>query len=304
MTDYRYRLFGLTIASEFELPELASAPPSDTADVMITFDPPQPAERLSDEPTAIDGGFEIAVEGVARFAITGGDSIRVALDPSAQAANVRLFLLGSAFGMLLHQRDLLPLHANAVAIDGRAFAFLGRSGTGKSTLAAWFHDRGYAVVTDDVCVVRSDRLGRPSVSSGLPRLRLWRDALERSGRDPARFAASYSGDPDYDKFDIQFTPASSQALELAGIVQLGSGEPPGLSRLVGLAGVEALIANTYRGAYIGVLGRQRVHWQACVNLAASIPLFALGRVRGFEQLPAEIDAIVEWARDMRLDTRR
>ena len=71
-------------------------------------------------------------------------------------SNVRLFLLGSAMGALLHQRGLLPLHTNAVEVGGRAFAFMGKSGAGKSTLAAWFHDRGFRIVADDVCVVGFD----------------------------------------------------------------------------------------------------------------------------------------------------
>ena len=74
-------------------------------------------------------------------------------------ANIRLYLLGSAMGVLLHQRGLLPLHANAVEIDGKAFAFMGASGSGKSTLAAWFHDHGYRIIADDVCAVRFETEG-------------------------------------------------------------------------------------------------------------------------------------------------
>ena len=48
--------------------------------------------------------------------------------PGASSRNVRVFLLGSAFGALLHQRGLLPLHANAVEVDGRAVATLIRFG--------------------------------------------------------------------------------------------------------------------------------------------------------------------------------
>ena len=59
-------------------------------------------------------------------------------------------------GAALHQRGILPLHANAVEIDHRAVAFMGASGAGKSTLAAWFHDQGYPILADDVCVIRAD----------------------------------------------------------------------------------------------------------------------------------------------------
>ena len=292
---FRYRLFGLTIASELELAELAVAPPDAMADVTIALDDAGPVGDLGQEPVPTDGGFVIQIAGVARYSVRGGAVIRVAPDPSAAPANVRLFLLGSAMGMLLHQRGLLPLHANAVEIDGRAFAFLGHSGAGKSTLAAWFYDRGHAVISDDVCVVRQDAGRAPTVSPGLPRLRLWRDALERSGRDPAAHPHSYSGDPDYDKFDVALCRATPDELPLAGVVLLRWGATAGILRLNGLSGVEVLSANTYRGAYVGLLGKQREHLQSCVHIAAAVPLFAIERTRGFERLPLEVDTLVRWA---------
>ena len=289
---FRYRLFGLTIASDLNLPELETTPPSDPADVHIASKPDAEIGETSADPEAIEGGFEICVGGVASYEIRGGNEIRVAAGPAAEPANVRLYLLGSAMGMLLHQRALLPLHANAVVIEGRAIAFLGRSGVGKSTLAAWFADRGFPVVSDDVCAVQFDGDGQPRLSPGLPRLRLWRDALERSGRSPDDHPPSYSGDPDYDKFDVALASALPQQVPLAAIVDLRWSDVSCLSRLEGLESVEALMANTYRGEFVALLGRQRAHLQSCVDLAAAVPVFALERIKGFDRLPGELDRLI------------
>lgn len=60
-------------------------------------------------------------------------------------------------------------------MDSGAVLFVGPVGTGKSTTAAVFHSRGYAVLSDDVCSVRiSD--GRCVLQPGRPRLRLCEDA--------------------------------------------------------------------------------------------------------------------------------
>ena len=300
----RYRLFGLTIASDFDLPELTIAAPNDAVDVHVVRDPDFAISDSGADPVEIEGGFAIRIAGVAAYEIRGGSEIRVAADPAAAPANVRLYLLGSAMGMLLHQRGLLPLHANAVVIDGRAIAFLGRSGAGKSTLAAAFHDRGFAVVSDDVCAVRFDERGSPTISPGLPRLRLWRDALIASGRDPADHAASYSGDPDYDKFDVAMRPAASDPLLLAGVIELRWGDEELLAPLTGLAGVEALIANTYRGGYVALLGHQHDHLQACVTVAATIPILALDRTPDLGMIPGHIDRFLEWERSLPTDTDR
>ena len=41
------------------------------------------------------------------------------------------------------EKDILPLHGSAVAINGKAYAFMGNSGAGKSTLASALINQGY-----------------------------------------------------------------------------------------------------------------------------------------------------------------
>ncbi len=63
---------------------------------------------------------------------------------------ILICLFGPIVGFVLHLRGTPCLHASAVVIDGRAVAFLGHSGAGKSTTAAAFVRRGFAALTDDV----------------------------------------------------------------------------------------------------------------------------------------------------------
>jgi hypothetical protein len=258
---FHYRLFGLNVESELELPELSPVEPSDEPDVRIgiTAAGPHP-------------GTLVAIDDVAKFYVEGGLHIRIVPEPAVPDRNVRLFLLGSAMGMLLHQRGLLPLHANAIEIDGKAVAFMGPSGAGKSTLAAWFHDRGYRVIADDVCVVDFTVDGHPTVFDGLPRLRLWRDALEDSGRRPEHFARSYSGDASYDKYDVPLRTIGGGPRTLAATYVLERGEPA-VIRLPGLESVESVFANTYRGHFLDHTGGHDLHMRACVKLVQSVPVF-------------------------------
>jgi len=57
--------------------------------------------------------------------------------------------MGSAMGALLHQRNILALHAGTIAVNGGSVIFCGPSGIGKSTLAAGFRRRGYPNVAGD-----------------------------------------------------------------------------------------------------------------------------------------------------------
>src|SRR3546814_4210439 len=49
-----------------------------------------------------------------------------------------------------------PIHANCVALDGRAILLMGNSGSGKSDLSLRLIDRGWSLVADDyVCLIPS-----------------------------------------------------------------------------------------------------------------------------------------------------
>ena len=74
--------------------------------------------------------------------LTDGNQIVFAPESEASAADVPIFIMGTVFGILLHQRQQIVLHASAVEVNGKAIIFCGPSGEGKSTLAAALAQRG------------------------------------------------------------------------------------------------------------------------------------------------------------------
>jgi hypothetical protein len=210
--------------------------------------------------------------------------------------NVRLFLLGSAMGLLLHQRGLFPLHANAVALEGRAMAVAGASGAGKSTLAAWFTHQGLQLVGDDVIALKSSPQGMVALP-GPPRIRLWRESLDAFGLRSDGLEPSYI-EADFDKWDlpVAMSDHAKEELPLAGVYVVEDGPEVSIGRLGGAAASEALFDHTYRGAYVEQVGGAAVHWRAVTTLAASIPIFRLQRPRDLTQLDALGHAVLEHAR--------
>ena len=211
---------------------------------------------------------------------------------------MRLFLLGSAFGALLHQRGLLPLHANAVEVDGKAVAFMGESGAGKSTLAAWFHDAGHRVLADDVCVIRFDEQQRPMACPGLPRLRLWQDAIDLSGRDASKYTRSYVGDHPFEKFDVPISPSASAtgALELGAVYLLDTGTSLQITRLEGVEAAEAIFAHTYRGGFLNAAAGHQAHWAASVRVIQTVPVFRLSRPFALGRMHADGNQVLAHVR--------
>jgi hypothetical protein len=274
-----YRLFGLRLRSAIALPELEPVLCDDADAVQI---------RLGRVPRTTDGaathwlaqttsGAVLTVAGVGRFCIRDGAEIIVDPDPAASARNVRLYLLGSAMGALLHQRHMLPLHANAVVLDAGAVAFLGASGAGKSTLAAAFHDRSRHVLSDDVCVVTEAGQG-VLAEPGVPRVRLWRDAVERSGRTIDAYERAFDS---LDKYTVGLDQArNSGAVRLRAVyllTRIDDGDGTAIRRLEGVEAIKALMENTYRGGFIPFVGDSRSHFEKCVRISQHVPIFCLVR---------------------------
>lgn len=271
--NHQYRLFGLNLSSEIELPELV---PSNSGfpDVAIR-------RGVVEEPACI------SIADVARFSVIGGVEIIVEAAPGVQERNVRLYLLGSAMGQLLHQRGLLPLHANALEVGGRVVAVLGPSGAGKSTLAAWLMTKGCRLLSDDVCVVRFHEAG-PAVYPGVPRLRLWGESLDVLGHPRAGLKRAYAGGDRWDKWDVPIASAlpAEDGLGLRALYLLDDGADIQIMPMAGASAVGAVSANTYRGDYLTEPSALQTHWRACVRLAAAVPVFRLQRPRDLTRLDA------------------
>ena len=82
---------------------------------------------------------------------------------------------------LLHQRELLVLHASAIATVRGAVILIGKTATGKSSLAAAFYQRGCAVLTDEICAFSPQPGGELYVLPGFPTLYLWANELKHLG---------------------------------------------------------------------------------------------------------------------------
>lgn len=293
---FRYELFGLSVLSAIDLPELhelhCDTLPAISIRVGVVASLPSGEEEA---PGLVTNGKRaiLTISGVARFEIVGGRQIIIDAVTEAPPANVRLFLLGSAMGILLHQRGIVPLHANAIDTGTGAIAFLGPSGAGKSTLAAAFHDQGFPILSDDVCALA--RLADHYFAMpGVPRLRLWRDALENSGRNADGCERVLDS---ADKFTVPTDRASDQQPRLLrAIFVLARGDPGEGGRLRELSGVSALqpiVENTYRGGALRLVGNSQAYFATCLELAQKVPVFEFRRPWDATRIPQDVALIVQ-----------
>ncbi|RYD67824.1 MAG: hypothetical protein EOP58_02220 [Sphingomonadales bacterium] len=301
---YDYELSLLHIRSEIELPEL---PPwrgdGLEPDVTIGFGP-VPATVA--DPKLVTTVLQIGGDGTARFHlkdvatyfIEGGRRITIDAEMPRDAPDIRLFLLGTVYGVLCHQRGLLPVHAAGVELDGRAVLLAGPSGVGKSTLAAAFWRRGFKLLSDDLTPLRLNE-GTVSALAGFRRVRLWRDSVDQfdwadEQLEPCRAKLEKFSRPIVSAF-------ATDPLKPSALFHLQRhAESAGGARLRPLRGGEAtqwLGRNIYRsGAMIGLYDEVAAMLRLS-QAAAGIPRhFLLSRPMRYDDLDTIIDQIVDAVR--------
>ncbi len=154
---------------------------------------------------------------IALYRIESGREILIRPAPGARVEDVRQYLYGVAMTAILYQRGESPIHAGAISVDGRAHLFCGESGAGKSTLMAQLRRHGVHVLCDDVGVLRQGPDDVVRFYHGVPRVKLWRDALAHFGIATAALQRDLSR---LDKFHLPLDAVAFDSLPLASVFAL------------------------------------------------------------------------------------
>jgi hypothetical protein len=289
-----YTAFGLTVASDLELPELLAIDrPAAPADVRIRLGTVDTAEELGDGVLRRTDAGELLSFADCRLLVREGREIVVDPSPEGTPAGVRWCLLGAGVNWLLAQRDALVVHASVVAIDGRAVAFVGPSGRGKSTTAAAFLAAGHDLLADDVAAVRlvdgADGLApRAELIPGFAAVKLTPEAVAAVGGALERAGDSPIAEKQF------YRPSSSDRtdpLPLAAVYVLDEGDAVGAEPVPAGAAVVELMRESHTVA----VHDERVAAGAVLTQAAAVagvvPVRRLVRPLTFESLPAVVDLV-------------
>jgi hypothetical protein len=292
MTDARfgYVVAGLAVASEIPLPGLIAgeADPA-AADVAIRAGgvPHElPGATASGPNWQLSGDrFAIEIPGIVRLLITGGREIVFELEAGVTLAEAAIFISGTGFGLLLHQRGSIVLHASAVRVGGGAVLFCGPSGAGKSTLAASLVGKGYDLVTDDFCAVTLRGDGSLRVQPDGRQLKLWQysiDRLELAGRRAAPVR------PQIEKYYVEPRAVSVEPLPLAALYVLSEARAnlaPGISAPNIVDRGLIVRRNAYRPAMVRHFAQTGLYFEAAVAIAQRAGVFELSRAMNFDRFP-------------------
>ena len=272
-----YRAHGLSIRSNLQLPEFYSGSDG-LADLIIEL------SAASDVGTTASlqeeqGAWCLTIPDVGRFRAIRGEHLLIQPDPAADQELLRLYVIGSGLGMLLHQRRDYILHAAAVIYNEMARVVVGEAGAGKSTLAAALGTSGHQVLADDTLVLRPVDSGFVCWP-GAAVFKLWQDTLDHLGQQGEK---PISGR--YQKFFVRnVAPAADAPAPIANIIELCDG-PLRLEHLGGAEALRVVTEHTYRPEFLAVMGNREDHFRQAAALTAATRIMRLSRPRDLSAIP-------------------
>ena len=161
----------------------------------------------------------------------------------------------------------------------------------------------------------------PAAAADSPEGRVYDFADPRQAEEALELAFDYRGDvtltleggrtvegyemsfDDMDKYNVpigdgEAVPEQAPLSHLYLLDDAGGSDEAEIVPLRGAAAVEALVANTYRGAYVQLMGLTRPHLLSCIKLAGEAPVFRVSRRWGLDSLADQAEAIASHARSV------
>ena len=148
--SYKYQICGFNLLSQIKLPTLRK----------IDFEKPDFEIILRNDIQIANKTIEVLEGGDVLFNDLHQNIFKISCqkiyisikdNKYNEAANS---VLGVPLGYLLQNNDFQVLHGSAVTKSNLGYSFIGKSGIGKSTIALSLLNKGFKLLTEDLCVVK------------------------------------------------------------------------------------------------------------------------------------------------------
>ena len=148
--SYKYQICGFNLLSQIKLPILRK----------IDFEKPDFEIILRNDAQIANKTIEVLEGGDVLFKDLYQNTFQISYQKIfisikdsryGEAANS---VLGVPLGYLLQNNDFQVLHGSAVTKNNLGYAFIGKSGIGKSSIALALINKGFKLLTEDLCIIK------------------------------------------------------------------------------------------------------------------------------------------------------
>jgi hypothetical protein len=294
---YRYERAGLLMESDWSLPGLMAARANGAPVAQLSIRRGRVPQTLRggvcvDRITQAAPGFLLLKHPSAgRLLVREGREI-VAEPVADDLGDLCPFVLSSGFAAICIQRDLLLLHASAVAIGGHAVVFAGPSGAGKSTLLGAFVAAGHAAIADDLSLVEIGAEPPAQIRAAPGYLRLWPDSVRALGLAnwPASPELSWST-----KLQLSLdTKAVNRSWPLSAIYLISErlADSPSIEPVETATALAALAPQLFRAHYIHPLGKLASLLPQLGKIVADTRVFRISRSASYGCTQTLIESVI------------
>jgi GTPase SAR1 family protein len=213
--------------------------------------------------------FSMNVEDVGWFYASSGNYVSMVLNPKATISMIELYLNGSTYGAILHQRKIMPMHGSCFVYDNKGIMLCGESGAGKSSLTAAFCYNGSTFLTDDVTPLVFFE-GLPFITPSSDRIKLWEDSLKQLSLEKDGLKQI---NEDYQKFYLPFDSTISEPypLDMVFIIEKQDNDEVKFQELRGIERFTALRNEIYRWEYLeGMKESEASYLNYIVNISNNV----------------------------------
>lgn len=220
--------------------------------------------------------FYLDVRDVAHYTSSHGEKVCIVPYEGADVNSIQLFLAGSVFGSILHQRGLLPFHGSSFEYNEKGIIICGTAGAGKSSVTASFCQNGSCFINDDITPIQVDETGITIVPIK-SRIKLWDDALLKLKIKNENFEKIR---PKINKFYLptQDTSTIKQPLTHVFILRNHNKDEFVVNELHGMAKHNALRNQIYRKMYLkGMPETEKSYFKQLFQIAKNIRVTQITR---------------------------
>ena len=220
-------------------------------------------------------GFRFDWEREATFDMVDGDRIAYRPGPDWRGALPWAFY-GTVTALTLAWRGMIPFHACAVEVDGRAILIAGPPGAGKSSLTSGLIEQGALFFSDDLSVASG-----PGDHTGVALLRgrpTMRQHADTAARIDAEHRAPIMGDPRGKWLVLPRARSTRPVLPLAGVILL----TPAPLASGGAIKLDLLARHLFRPRWLTALPNHAVRRRELMMIAAVVPIAGFPAISAFD----------------------